>query len=156
MLMMTACKTILAIVLLGLSSYSFALENRSCFSGAANRFNVDETLLIAIAKKESSFNHKAIGRNKDGSEDYGLMQINSTHLPTLQRAGFSKNELFEPCTSIYIGAYILHGCIQRHGSTWRAVGCYNAGSRKNREAARLKYVLDVKRIYQTIKRRGLA
>lgn len=154
--MSTALKTLMVAFLLILSGQSFALENRSCFSSAANKFHVDEVLLIAIAKWESSFNHRAVNRNTDGSADYGLMQINSTHLPMLQRAGFSQNDLFDPCTNIYIGAYILYGCIQRHGSTWRAVGAYNAGSRKNREAARLKYVLNVKRTYENIKRRGIA
>lgn len=82
------------------------------------------------------------------------MQINSTHLPMLIHAGFAKNDLFDPCTNIYVGAYILHGCILRHGNTWRAVGAYNAGSRKNREGARLKYVLNIKKTYERIKYKG--
>lgn len=129
----------------------YALNQAACFSAAAGHFNLDKTLLVAISKWESTFNPKAINKNNDGTEDYGMMQINSSHLPALEQAGFTKKDLFDPCTNIYIGAYILNDCIKRHGHTWRAVGAYNAGSRKNREAARIRYVAHIKTMYQKLK-----
>lgn len=126
----------------------------ACFESASNRFGINDTeLLMAIAKTESDFNPTAINKaNNDGSVDYGLMQHNSQHLPMFEAAGFKKEDLFDPCTSIYLAAHNLAGCIKRHGRTWRAVGCYNAGSRKDREAARKKYVSRVKMAYTRLKK----
>ena len=90
----------------------------------------------------------AINRNRDGSHDIGLMQINSMHLPDLARQGITRQRLLdEPCLSIDVGASILSGFIRRHGCTWRAVGAYNAGSASDREAARTRYVERVWPLY---------
>ena len=60
----------------------------------------------------------AINRNRDGSHDIGLMQINSMHLPDLARQGITRQRLLdEPCLSIDVGASILSGFIRRHGRT---------------------------------------
>lgn len=100
-----------------------------CFREAADRYKVSETLLRAIAKTESNFNAKAIGRNEDGSEDLGVMQINSSWLPTLARYGIGRHELLsDPCINVNVGAWVLADNISRHGDTWKAVGAYNARS----------------------------
>ncbi len=97
----------------------------ACWEEAATRYQVSSTLLHAIARTESGLNPQAIGRNTNGSRDIGLMQINSAWLPTLSRYGINERDLFEPCTSIHVGAWILAGNIQRLGYTWDAVGAYN-------------------------------
>ena len=110
-----------------------------CFNSAAKHFSVNKTLLVAIAKTESEFNPIAINRsNADGSTDVGLMQINSWWFPTLQKFGIKSDQLFEPCSNIYVGllvmdsviraAWILSQNIQQHGNKWKAVGAYNARS----------------------------
>jgi soluble lytic murein transglycosylase-like protein len=97
----------------------------ACWEEAAARYQVNSTLLYAIARTESGLNPSAIGRNSNGTRDIGLMQINSAWLPALSRYGIRERDLFEPCTSIHVGAWILAGNIQRHGYTWEAVGAYN-------------------------------
>jgi len=97
----------------------------ACWEEAATRYQVSSTLLYAIARTESGLNPRAVGRNTNGSRDIGLMQINSAWLPTLSRYGITERELFEPCTSIHVGAWILAGNIQRLGYSWEAVGAYN-------------------------------
>ena len=97
----------------------------ACWEEAATRYQVSSTLLYAIARTESDLNPRAVGSNTNGSRDIGLMQINSAWLPTLSRYGITERELFEPCTSIHVGAWILAGNIQRLGYTWDAVGAYN-------------------------------
>lgn len=144
---------LLAILMLFCASIAQAEKNHICFNTAAKRFGIEADLLRAIAKQESNFNPRAIGKkNKDGSQDYGTMQYNSRHIPLLLKAGFKKEDLFDNCTSIYLGAHNLHSCIRKYGNTWRAVGCYNAGNRKNREQGRQNYANLIKKHYDNIKR----
>ncbi len=103
---------------------------QACWEEAAVRYQVSSTLLYAIARTESGLNPSAIGSNSNGTRDIGLMQINSAWLPALSRYGISERDLFEPCTSIHVGAWILAGNIQRLGYTWDAVGAYNTPNPK--------------------------
>jgi hypothetical protein len=111
-----------------------ALQNMSlqeklqvCFEKASLAYNISPLLLWAIAKVESNFNPYALNKNKDGSYDIGIMQINTAHLKTLEKYGlFDKRYIWDPCYNIHVGAWILSKCIQRHGYTWEAIGCYNA------------------------------
>jgi hypothetical protein len=38
----------------------------------------------------------------------------------------------DPCYNVMAGARILRQCIDKHGYTWEAVGCYNAKSKGKR------------------------
>jgi soluble lytic murein transglycosylase-like protein len=40
--------------------------------------------------------------------------------------------LDNPCQNTKVGAWILAQCIERHGYTWDAIGCYNATSKHKR------------------------
>lgn len=106
---------------------SFGLEE--CFKKAAFKYNVTLPLLLAIAKVESNFNVNALNKNRNGTYDIGIMQINTSNLSLLKRVGIIKRdeELWIPCKNVEAGAYILKLCIKRHGLTWRAVDCYNKG-----------------------------
>ncbi len=106
----------------------------ACWDDAATRYQVNSTLLHAIARTESGLKPLAIGRNANGSRDIGLMQINSAWLSTLATYGISERDLFEPCTNIYVGAWILSYNFYRLGYTWDAVGAYNAASPQSRRA----------------------
>ena len=108
---------------------SKAIPYEACFTSAAKHFSVNKVLLVAIAKTESGFNPEAINRaNVNSSVDRGIMQINDFWLPTLSKFGIQKEQLFDACTNIYIGAWILSHNISRHGDRWKAVGAYNASS----------------------------
>ncbi|SFL98356.1 lytic transglycosylase domain-containing protein [Rugamonas rubra] len=115
----------------------------ACWEQAAARYNVNPQLLYAIAKTESGLNPLARNRNKNGSYDVGLMQINSSWLPRLRQFGLDEQQLLEPCTSIQVGAWILAQNMQRLGNSWDAIGAYNS----SKPALRLKYAL---RVYQNI------
>ena len=105
----------------------------NCWIQAGARYKVDPWLLYAIAQQESSLNTRAIGRNRDGSRDVGLMQINTTHLPLLARYGIHEEHLYDPCTSIHVAAWLLANNFRRLGYNWDAVGAYNAASRHKRQ-----------------------
>jgi soluble lytic murein transglycosylase-like protein len=111
-----------------------ALPAHACWDEAATRYGVSSALLYAIARTESGLDPQAVGRNADGSSDIGLMQINSAWLPALASYGIGERDLFDPCTNIHVGAWILAGNVRRLGDTWEAVGAYNATSPSLRRA----------------------
>lgn len=104
-------------------------ELEKCFESVGQASGISPTLLRAIARVESSLNPKAVNeshRNRTGSYDIGLMQINSRWLPRLRAYGITEKALFDACTSIEVGAWILVDLFRRHGPGWEAVGAYNA------------------------------
>ncbi len=101
-----------------------------CFDEAGRTYGISPVLLRGIARVESDLNPGAVNRNANGSIDMGLMQVNSFWLKPL---GTTSRELTtDPCYNVMAGAWILKGCLDRHGETWEAVGCYNATSRDKR------------------------
>lgn len=72
-----------------------------CLDDAAVYHGVNSTLLRSIALHESHMNPLATHRNTDGSEDIGLMQINSTHLARLATFGITRAALFDACINAY-------------------------------------------------------
>jgi soluble lytic murein transglycosylase-like protein len=105
-----------------------------CLSQAAAYHRVDARLLRAIALEESGMRPHAVGKNRNGSRDIGLMQINSSWLPALARFGVTETHLYNACINAYVGAWILAHNIARLGLTWEAVGAYNAAAPAKRAA----------------------
>ncbi|OPY80233.1 MAG: Transglycosylase SLT domain protein [Syntrophorhabdus sp. PtaU1.Bin153] len=101
-----------------------------CFEEAGERYGISPQLLWAVAKTESNFNAAAVNYNNNGSFDYGIMQINSSWYKEL---GVDRwMHLGDACYNVNVGAWILSKCVQRHGYTWAAVGCYNGASVGNK------------------------
>ncbi|MBX0312445.1 MAG: lytic transglycosylase domain-containing protein [Sulfurihydrogenibium sp.] len=97
----------------------------SCIYMSAYSYNINPLLLLAIAKTESGFNRYAINKNKNGTIDYGMFQINSSNLKRLKiHPSYVINDV---CFASKIAAYILSSCIATYGNTWKAVDCYNKG-----------------------------
>lgn len=129
------------LVLAGLASFPV----RACWHDVASWYGINVHLLYAIAKTESNLNPNAMNRNKNGSYDIGLMQINSSWLPTLRKHGVSEDKLKDPCVNLQVGAWILAQNMQRMGVTWEAVGAYNARNPQ----LRIKYA---QKVYKNIPR----
>ncbi|WP_186050430.1 transglycosylase SLT domain-containing protein [Burkholderia gladioli] len=117
-----------------------------CVADAAQYQGIDPALLLAIAQHESGLRPLSINRNQNGSRDIGLMQINSSWLPTLAKYGIGSDALLDPCVNAYIGAWILKQAIARYGATWLAVGAYNAASRDKQ----IRYIGRIYPIYQRL------
>ncbi len=101
-----------------------------CFDDAGKEYRIDPYLLETIAGVESNMNPGAYHRNRNGTWDIGLMQINSSWLGEL---GLTAGELIsDPCLNTMAGARILRQCMDAYGYTWEAVGCYNARGREKR------------------------
>jgi soluble lytic murein transglycosylase-like protein len=99
----------------------------SCVLSAASLFDLPPGLLVSIAKVESDFNAAAIAHANNGTRSVGLMQINSSWFPRLEVAGIREQDLFEPCVSVHVGAWILRQEVDRFGFSWEAIGAYYAG-----------------------------
>lgn len=105
-----------------------------CFVEAGKTYGVDPTLLKAIAKVESSWRADALNKNSN-SVDIGVMQINSSWLTKepFKGLGYRKEHLFEPCTNVMVGAWVLASNFKSYGYSWEAVGAYNASCRNVNE-----------------------
>lgn len=121
--------------ILGVCSAAVAApaEVDQCLRKAAELHRVDYRILRAIGLVESRLNPKAVNRNGNGTGDTGMMQINDWWLPKLATFGIKRSDLFDACTSAYVGAWILAHEIQKHGLTWRAVGAYNSPTEANQQ-----------------------
>lgn len=115
---------ITALLLLPVSAGASAM----CFREAAEQYGIPEVLLQSIAKVESQNNPLAVNKNSNKSADYGLMQINSTHLDALAKWNIDKDALLkDACLNLKVGAWILADNIKRFGYNWNAIGAYNVG-----------------------------
>ncbi len=117
----------------------------ACFEQAGLRYGIAPQLLRAIAWVESAMDPRALNANRDGTHDIGLMQVNSRWLLRLARFGLRPQDLWDPCTNVHVGAWILAHAIRRWGYTWEAVGAYHAGDRPAAAARRARYAERVRR-----------
>ena len=117
-----------------------------CFQEAGEEYRIHPQILEAIARVESNFDPRAVNWNKNGTYDFGVMQINSSWYYTLGKEWWMT--LGDPCSNIKGGAKILSGCMKKYGYSWDAIGCYNSQT----PGKRGKYALTVFRQLQNIQK----
>ncbi|EKC7222244.1 lytic transglycosylase domain-containing protein [Salmonella enterica] len=145
------CLTAVTLLLASFSVRAF------CFDAAGAKYGISPRLLEAVARGESHLDPHAINFNRDKkgqvkSTDYGLMQINSAHIPELMAMGviISADDLYRPCLNVQIGAWVLAKHFQVCGITWNCLGSYNAGFRADRNETREHYANRIWRIYNQL------
>lgn len=102
-----------------------------CFDEAGALYGINPLILRAIAKVESNYKTRAINRNRNGTYDFGVMQINSSWASSLGMERW--NTLGDSCSNIKTGAMILATCMKKYGYTWEAIGCYNSQTPDKRD-----------------------
>ena len=98
-----------------------------CINQAAITYHVPATLILSILAVENGKKGSA-SPNRNGTFDYGPMQINSIWLSKIRRYGYTRQQLqYDPCTNVNVGTWILSQQIANDSSSlWRGVGSYHS------------------------------
>jgi len=94
----------------------------------SSKYQVDEKLILAVAKVESNFYKHAISE----SGAMGVMQvIPSWHKDKIKdaRASLGNPEVFNINTNIYLGTRILKDCLSRFIKVSKALMCYSGNTK---------------------------
>ncbi len=119
-------------------SVARAQELVALFQHEADIYGLDETLLMAVAHKESNFNVQA--RSRSGAA--GIMQV----MPrTAAGFGVTESRLYNAHTSINLGARLISGQLREYNNDMtKALSAYNQGSGSvNRGSYSTKYATRV-------------
>jgi len=137
---------VVVLVLICLSARGVWAADWSCFVEAGRQYGVSPLLLYAIAVHESGMNPGAVNVNRNGTYDYGLMQVNTSWYRELGHERWMC--LGDPCYNVYVAAWILSRCVARHGYNWNAVGCYHSSNPKYAQ----RYVKSIQGIVRKLMR----
>ena len=108
-------------------------KDQSNISALIVKYGIPKEIITAIISVESSFNPMAYNKNKDGTEDRGLMQVNYQHNLALMREYgiIHPNQLYNPEINIELGARILYENYKRFGNWVMAIKAYNGLNANN-------------------------
>jgi soluble lytic murein transglycosylase-like protein len=98
----------------------------ACVNEAATTYAIPAELILAIIFVEGGRNGIAMS-NRNGTFDYGIMQINSSWLPRIQDFTTSAYQLqFDACRNVMIGTWILKQNLQSSSNLMAAIGNYHS------------------------------
>ena len=88
---------------------------------------------LGVMEHESSFRAKATHHNSNGSTDRGIMQINSSNIGKMKRAGFIScaEDLYNAYKCIDCGVHMLNNYIGMFGVSESAYYAYNTGRERH-------------------------
>ncbi|EER0880466.1 lytic transglycosylase domain-containing protein [Escherichia coli] len=125
-----------------------------CLLAASQANDVSPKLLISVIAVEGGVSGVA-SINKNGTEDLGIMQINTgTWLKLVSDSFFNGNNekaymklRDDGCFNIYVGAWILGRAIRMEGGDiWQGVGRYHSVTYRHKQ----KYIRLVSDKYKSI------
>ena len=129
-----------------------AVPYLACMALVASLYQLPPRVLPSIQRVEGGL-AGTVSRNTDGSEDYGVMQVNSRWLPALSAyTGLSREEVrhrlvHRACFNIAAGGAILRTYLnETKGDLMLAVGNYHSHT----EARNRSYQLKVMRSAATL------
>ena len=120
-------------------------QGATCWDVVGRNHNIDPHLLRAISIVESGGRNGLKVRNRNGSHDLGVMQINTVHLPYFAKMGISAHDLqYNACKNISAAAILLKTSLRKHGMNIRGIGGYHSGTPHLRD----RYGRKVLKVYQ--------
>ena len=94
--------------------------------------NISFKLVSTIIDKESEWNPNGINHNKNGTTDYGLMQLNNSNKYMFEKYFWDRKEKFDiknPEHNATVGIKFFKSLLkQYHNDIKKALTAYNAGS----------------------------
>ena len=119
-----------------------------CINQAAVAYHVPATLILSVLATEGG--HVGLASaNKNGTFDYGPMQINSVWVPKIQAYGYTKQQLqYDPCVNVTVGTWILSQNIANSSTAWRGIGGYHS----HIATLNYHYQTKVSEVYQLLSR----
>jgi hypothetical protein len=88
----------------------------------------DLTISIAVAHAESGFDATDVNHDSNGTSDWGLMQINSSH-------GYSESDMFDPAKNTTAAYKLWKDTQGEPNGGWKQWSTYNSGKYKHRLAS---------------------
>jgi|CXWL01.1.fsa_nt_gi hypothetical protein len=146
---------------------SYYLQERiECSIQAANHYHIPALVLLAVAEQEGGKPGQKV-RNRNGTYDYGVMQINTISLEDLRRFGINENDvLAKGCYPFYLAAWRIAGHLQNdQGDIWQRAANYHSRtptynliyrSKLIRRAANIAFRLGAKQVTPEITVNGSA
>jgi len=138
-------KKLLLVLLLVVTNSGHANALDQCFNQAGQRYNISPMLLKAIGKVESNYNPRA---ENVKTKARGVMQIHPWWFARIEKLGVDPEALWDGCTNILWGTWILAQEIVRYGNSWTAVGAYGAGgyNENNQEEREQQYKIYARKV----------
>lgn len=119
-----------------------------CINRAAVVYHVPAKLILSILAIEGGRVGLA-SANKNGTFDYGPMQINSIWLTKIQHYGYTRQQLqYDPCVNVAVGTWILSQNIANASTTWNGIGGYHSHTTE----LNYHYQTKVSEVYQLLSR----
>ncbi len=140
-------RKLIIFLMLSLVGQAHARTYEMCFEEASDAHEIPLIWLYAIAFTESSFWSESASNNRNGSNDFGLMQVNTIWRAEAERLGYDWEEVKnDPCTNIMFGTHIIRMNWVRTNNFSRAIGAYHAGLSQSQKArqGRTRYYYKVK------------
>jgi hypothetical protein len=117
-----------------------------CINQAAIDYHMPAIAIVSVLKAEGGKVGMA-SKNKNGTVDYGPMQVNSIWLSKLRAVGYTKEQLQnDPCVNVRVGTWILAQKVADGKDWWNGVGNYNSYTKSLNE----KYQQKVKHNYESL------
>ncbi len=97
-----------------------------CINQAAVTYYVPAKVIISVIATEGG-DVGVARQNKNGTYDYGPMQVNSSWLPTIKKYGYTDKLLqYDPCVNVMAGTWILSTKITQARDYWSGVANYHS------------------------------
>jgi soluble lytic murein transglycosylase-like protein len=98
----------------------------NCINEAAYEYHVPAKLIISVLNIERGKIGQAV-RNKNGTYDLGPMQINTSWWPKLYAYRVTPQQvLYDGCTNVKVGTWILGKEIAEGGNLYNGIGNYHS------------------------------
>jgi len=90
------------------------------------------TRMVATVQAESQFYSEAVGQvNSDGSQDFGLFQLNNGHWKDFAPSHYEFVELsFDPEKAVKVARQLWHDDVKAGGTGFRPWAAFNSGAYK--------------------------